>query len=83
MFNAFKLAWINTYLDPPNFIIYNYGINFNFKEFRILLKSISSIPKLVLIKAYHSINKVERYHRPLHYTYKIIIAKQLELFDAN
>ena len=62
VFNAFKLAWIDIYLGLPDFIVYNYGINFNSEKFWILFKFIGSIPKLVPMEAHYLIGKVKRYH---------------------
>jgi len=36
-----------------------------------------------LVKAYHLINKVKRYYRPLRRAYEIVTEKYLELFDTN
>ena len=77
------VLWTNTYLGLSDFVIYNYEINFNFKEFRTLLRFVDSTLKLVLVKAYYFISKVKRYHYPLRCAYEIVIAKQLELFNAN
>ncbi|PVH80071.1 hypothetical protein DL98DRAFT_549327 [Cadophora sp. DSE1049] len=82
-FNAFKAAWIDTYLGPPDFVVYNYGTNFNSKEFRSALRSVGSTPKLVPIEAYHSIGKVERYHRPLRCAYEIVTEEHPELSDED
>ena len=83
IFNAFKLAWINIYLNPSDFIVYNYEINFNFKKFRILLRFVSNTLKLISVKVYYFINKVKKYYYLLRHAYEIVITKQLELFDAN
>ena len=83
MFNTFKLTWINTYFDLPDFVIYNHKTNFNFKKFRTLFRFVGSIPKLVLVKAHHLISKVERYHRLLRHAYEIVTKKHLELSNAN
>ena len=73
IFNAFKLAWINTYLSLLNFIIYNYKTNFNFKKFQTLLRFIRNTFKLILMKIYYLISKVKRYYHLLRYAYEIII----------
>ena len=83
MFNIFKLTWINIYFNLLDFVIYNYKINFNFKEFRISLRFIRSIPKFVLVEAYHLIDKVKRYHYLLCCTYKIVTKKHLKLFNVD
>jgi len=83
MFNAFKSAWINTYLSLPNFVVYDYKTNFNFEKFQISFKFIKSTLKFILIKAHHSIDKVKRYHYLLRCAYEIVMKKHLKLFDAN
>lgn len=69
--NAFKSAWIDTYIGPPDFVVYDYGTNFNSENFRSSLRAMGSTPKLVPVEAHHSIGKVERYHRPLRRAYEI------------
>jgi hypothetical protein len=66
------ICWINTYLGPPDKLIYDAGKNFVFTEFRQLANSIAIKVKEVLIKAYNSVGQVERYYTPLRYTYEII-----------
>ena len=83
IFNAFKSAWINTYFSLPNFVVYNYEINFNFKKFRISFRFIRNTPKLVLVKAHDLINKVKRYYYLLRRAYEIVTKKHLKLFNAN
>ncbi|PVH79237.1 hypothetical protein DL98DRAFT_549661 [Cadophora sp. DSE1049] len=82
-FNAFKTAWINIYLGPPDFIVYDYKTNFNSEEFRSVLRSIRSTPKLVPIKAHYFISKVKRYYRPLRRAYKIVTKEHPELSKEN
>ena len=62
MFNTFKLAWIDIYFSPPDFVIYDHEINFNSEEFWTSFRSVRSTSKLVSIKAHYSISKVKRYH---------------------
>ncbi|CAL3967671.1 unnamed protein product [Diplocarpon coronariae] len=62
-------------------IIYNYSTNFNSAEFRSSLRSIGITLKLIPIEAHYFISKVEWYHRPLRYAFKIIIAKHPRLSD--
>ncbi|PVH68174.1 hypothetical protein DL98DRAFT_353188, partial [Cadophora sp. DSE1049] len=74
---------INTYLGPPDFIIYNYKTNFNSKKFQNTLRFTNSTPKLVPIKTHYFISKIKKYHRPLCYTYKIVIKKHFKLNNKN
>lgn len=39
--NAFKSAWIDTYIGPPDFVVYDYGTNFNSENFRSSLRAMS------------------------------------------
>ncbi|PVH70940.1 hypothetical protein DL98DRAFT_436115, partial [Cadophora sp. DSE1049] len=74
---------INIYLGPPDFIIYNYKTNFNFKKFRNTLRFTSSTFKLVPVKTYHFISKIKKYYRPFRRTYKIITEKHFKLNNEN
>jgi hypothetical protein len=59
-------------LGPPDNIIYNTGKNFASIKFRQYTKSIAIQITEILVEAYNSIGKVERYHAPLRQVYKII-----------
>ncbi|PVH69932.1 hypothetical protein DL98DRAFT_437978, partial [Cadophora sp. DSE1049] len=74
---------INTYLKLPDFVIYDYKTNFNFKKFRSALRFTSSTPKLVLIKAYYFISKIKRYYYPFYYTYEIVTEEYFKLNNEN
>ncbi|KAK6581556.1 hypothetical protein PZA11_006247 [Diplocarpon coronariae] len=81
VFQALKLAWLDTYIRPPDFVVYDYSTNFNSAEFRSSLRSIGTTLKLVPIEAHHSIGKVERYHRPLRRAFEIMTAEHPRLSD--
>ena len=53
------MCQINTYLKPPDLVIYNMGKNFISKEFKQYINTIGINIKGVLIKAHNSINMVE------------------------
>src|SRR6266700_817402 len=73
------MYWINTYLGPPNIIIYNAGKNFISKEFKQYAIILGTATKSVPIKAYNSVGIVERYYSPLYHIYHIIIAELLDI----
>ena len=72
VWEALETCWINTYLGPPDFIITDAGTNFVGTKFKQPVKQLSIEIKEVLIEAYNSISKVERYYTPLRRAYKII-----------
>ncbi|PVH72377.1 hypothetical protein DL98DRAFT_433379, partial [Cadophora sp. DSE1049] len=74
---------INIYLGLLDFVIYDYKTNFNFEKFRSILKFTSSTFKLVFIKVYYFISKMERYYRPFYRTYEIVIKKYFKLNNEN
>ena len=64
-------------------MVYDYNTNLYSKEFKSILRLVGTIPKLVLVKVYYSIRKVERYYRLLRCAYKIITKEHPELSDKN
>ena len=72
--------WIDSYLGPPNQLVYNTGTNFASIELRNKVRLIDITCKQVSIKAYQSVGKVERYYRLLYYAFKILYAKLSRLF---
>jgi hypothetical protein len=70
-----RFCWINTYLGPPDNIIYNTSKNFVLAEFREQAKSLVIETKEILVEAYYSVGKVKRYYSPLQQAYKIISKK--------
>ena len=63
---------INTYLGPPDMVIYNTKRNFISIKFKQLANSMAIKIKEVLVEAYNSVGLVKRYYTPLQYMYKII-----------
>jgi hypothetical protein len=74
------ICWINTYLGPPDKLIYDAGKNFVFTEFRQLANSMAIEVKEVPVEAHNSVGQVERYYVPLRRVYEII---QDELEDEH
>ena len=64
--------WINTYLGPPDMVVYNTGKNFASTKFKQLANSMAIKIKEVLVEAYNSIGLVKRYYVPLQCAYEII-----------
>ena len=72
---------MNIYLRSPDFIVYDYKTNFNLIKFKSFLRLIKIIPKFILMKVYHLINKMKRYYRFFRYTYEIVCKKYLDFYD--
>ena len=53
------MCWINTYLNPLDFIISNIGKNFISKEFKKYINIMGIYIKVVLVKAHNSIGMVK------------------------
>jgi hypothetical protein len=70
-----QYCWIDTYLGPPNYIVYNTGKNFASKEFRQFAALIAVSTKTVPVKAHWSIGLVKRAHPMLRRAYQIITEK--------
>jgi hypothetical protein len=66
------ICWIDTYLGPPDRLIYDARKNFVFTEFRQLANSMAIEVKEVPVKAHNSVGQVEQYYAPLRRAYKII-----------
>ena len=66
------IYWINIYLGTPKYITYNTGKDFSSTKFHWLAKAFAIEVKKVLVEAYNSIGKVERYYIPLRQAYNII-----------
>ena len=56
---------INTYLGPPDMVIYNTKKNFIFIKFKQLVNLIAIKIKKVLVEAYNSVGLVKGYYIPL------------------
>ena len=74
---------MDIYFGLFDFVIYDYGINFNLIEFKNFFRLIGIILKLIFIKAYYLINKMERFYRSFRYTYEIITKEYPKLNDEN
>ncbi len=56
---------IDTYLGPPDIVVYNIKKNFIFIEFKQLINLMAIKIKEVLVEAYNSVGLVKRYYVPL------------------
>lgn len=70
--DTLRLAWIDTYLGPPDFVTGDAGKNFVSREFSQLASSVGTIAQSVPVEAHWSIGVVERYHAVLRRAYEII-----------
>ncbi|KAJ8066993.1 hypothetical protein OCU04_004372 [Sclerotinia nivalis] len=80
VWNSVRKCWIDTYLGPPDYFIYDAGTNFSSKEFKQNTCMISIEVCEVPVEAHNSIGKVERYYTSLRCSYEII---QEELKDEK
>ena len=70
-----RACWIDTYLGPPDVIVYDAGKNFISRKFKQYAVNMGTTIKSVPVEAYNSIGMVERYHGPLRRIYHIITSK--------
>jgi hypothetical protein len=70
--DALRMAWIDTYLGPPDTLVSDAGTNFTSAEFkanaRIMAIEVEEIP----VESHNSIGKLERYHAPLRRAFHMI-----------
>jgi hypothetical protein len=65
VWNTLRTCWIDSYLRPPDIIVYNAGTNFTSQEFQQSAESLAISTKEVPVEAAASMSIVERYHKPL------------------
>ena len=82
MWDILRIYQIDTYIKPLDMIIYNAKKNFISKDFKYLAIMMGITTKIVLVEAYWSIRKVERYYAVLHCAYQII-SKELPNLDKE
>jgi hypothetical protein len=70
--DTLRMAWIDTYMGPPDFIVTDAGKNFVSKEFSQFATSLGTIAVSVPVEAHWSIGAVERYHAVLRRAYLIV-----------
>src|SRR5438045_4003059 len=70
--DTLRAYWINIYQGLSDYIIHDAGKNFSSQEFQSYTKAMTIEIKEVLVKAYNSVGKVERYYAPLRRVYEII-----------
>lgn len=70
--DTLRTCWIDTYLGPPGYIIYDSGTTFVSKEFNNYATSMAISTKAVPVEAHWSIGLVEEAHGPLKRAYQII-----------
>ncbi|KAI1769717.1 hypothetical protein F4818DRAFT_435445 [Hypoxylon cercidicola] len=67
-----RRIWIDTYLKPPNNLVYNANKNFIATKFTDNTKALSIEIKEIPVEAHNSIGSVKRYHSPLRRAFKVI-----------
>lgn len=70
--DTLRMAWIDTYLGPPDFIVTDAGKNFVSKEFSQFTTALGTTTVSVPVEAHWSIGAVERYHAVLRRAYLIV-----------
>ena len=65
VWETLQLCWLNVYTGPSDLIVHDAGTNLTAREFRQNATTMSIQIKKVPVEAHNSINKVERYHKPL------------------
>ncbi|KAI1798510.1 putative transposase [Daldinia bambusicola] len=70
--DTLRAIWIDTYLGPPDMLIYDAGKNFTAGEFTGNAKGMSITTEEVPVEAHNSIGQLERYHGPLRRAYEVI-----------
>jgi hypothetical protein len=66
------MCWIDSYLGPPNIIVYDTGTNFTSQEFQQSAESLAIRTKEVPVEAAALMSIVEKYHKPLRHAYQVI-----------
>jgi hypothetical protein len=66
--------WIDTYVGPSDVIITDVSTNFINNKFVNNVRILAIEVEKILVKAHHSIDKVERYYSPIRRAFEIIIA---------
>jgi hypothetical protein len=69
VWDVLRVCWIDTYIGPPDIIIYDARKNFISKDFKHLAIMMGITTKTVLVEAHWSIGKVERYYIVLRRVY--------------
>lgn len=72
IWRALRLAWIDTYLGPPNVIGTDASNALTLDAFRIDANLFHVDTKDVPVEAANTMNVVERYHEPLRRAYRIV-----------
>jgi hypothetical protein len=70
--DALRLAWIDTYVGPPDTLISDAGKNFTSVEFKANACIMAIEVEEVSVEAHNSIGKLERYHTPLRRAFQVI-----------
>ena len=74
VWDTLRIAWIDTYVGPPDTIVTDAGTNFTSQEFKTNARIMAIELEEVPVEAHNSIGKLERYHAPSRRAYKVIAA---------
>ena len=77
--DVLRIYQINTYIRPPDIIIYNTKKNFISKDFKHLAIIMGITTKTVPVEAHQSIRKVKHYYTVLYCVYQIVSKKLPDL----
>ncbi|KAI1769721.1 hypothetical protein F4818DRAFT_435441 [Hypoxylon cercidicola] len=70
--DTLRLIWIDTYLGPPDNLIFDAGLNFTATKFTGNAKTLPITVEEVPVEAHNSIGKLERYYGPVRRAYEVI-----------
>ena len=77
------MCQINTYLGPPDLVMYDLGTSFVAKEFQQYANSLTIITKEVPVEAANTMGLVKCYHKPFYQAYEIINDKFKDKGNSN
>jgi hypothetical protein len=70
--DTLRMAWIDTYLGPPDTLVFDAGTNFTSAEFKANAHIMAIEVEEVPVESHNSIGKLERYHAPLRRAFHVI-----------
>ena len=72
VWDTLRMAWIDTYVGPPDTLVSDAGTNFTSAEFKANARIMAIKVEEVPVEAHNSIGKLERYHAPLRRAFHVI-----------
>ncbi|PVH67578.1 hypothetical protein DL98DRAFT_640105 [Cadophora sp. DSE1049] len=83
MLRVREMFYVDIAKFGERYVLYIVNEATRFGAAKLLRKHPGSTPKLVPVKAHHSIGKVKRYYRPLRRAYEIVTEEHPELNNEN